>query len=259
MISFPVFRGINASNAASSYLLVGVIIPFIITGSRGATIELTEITGLAICTKNATGQTRMLEYPDGSLHPIKIPFAVWASAQIVSQIAHILLSEVMGYRVVLLENAGKDSGQPASYAAGCVDASTTPCTQYDISRPMVHFTVETWQYGIGVALALPADIQPALISVLDYNTFEATYLWASVLEDGSAQKLSLDYFKSYDANLAQPHRFFDHWRRIQELIPEKYAVRCADMTAKSINDRDVANYIRVMRGGGGETRVGRER
>ena len=241
----PVLRGATAGYADGIYLFIGAVFLFVATGSRGATIELSEISGLSPCTINATAQTRMLEYPDGSLHPVKIPFAVWASAQIVSQIAHILLSEVMGYSVVLLENAGKDSGQPASYAAGCFDATNVPCTQFDISRPKVHFTVETWQYGIGVATALPADLQPALISVLDYNAFEATYLWASVLNDGAAQKLSLDYYKSYDANLAQPHRFFDHWRRIGQLIPQKYAVQCADMAAGSVNDRDLANYIRV--------------
>jgi hypothetical protein len=209
------------------------------------TVELTPITGLAICNpRNATAQNRTLKYPDGSLHPVKIPFAVWVSAQILSQIAHILLSEVMGYQVELLENAGKDSGQPVRYAAGCDDAYDLTCAKTDISHPKVHLTLETWPYGISVAASLPSDIQPELFNVLSYNTYLATYIWAAVVEAAAAEKLSLDYYKGYDAAFL-PHRFFDHWTRMLELIPNQYIIRCSEMLPGSVNDRDAANYVRV--------------
>ncbi len=196
-------------------------------------------------TKNLTELGRTLKYPDGSLHPVKIPFASWASAQILGQIAHILLSEVMGYSVVLLENTGMDSGQPVRYAAGCIDILDPTCSKYDVMAPQVHFTIESWPYGISVASALPPNIQPELLSVLSYNIFDANYLWASVVEDGATQKVSLDYYKSYDAARFQPHRFFDPWQRMLELVPAKYIVRCSDMLPGSINDRNVETYMRV--------------
>ena len=157
------------------------------------------IEGLSAClSTNTSSQGRLLKYPDGTLHPVMIPFAVWASAQIVSQIAHILLSEVMGYSVLLLDNTGKDSGQPVLYAAGCLDILDLTCAHHNILRPTVHFTVETWSYGIGVQAGMPADIQPALLSLLDYYTHDATYLWEAVVLEGTAQRQALD---DYEARL----------------------------------------------------------
>jgi hypothetical protein len=213
--------------------------------SSSALDELTPITGLALCNpRNATAQNRTLKYADGSLHPVKIPFAAWVSAQILSQVAHILLTEVMGYKVELLENAGKDSGQPVRYAAGCEDVIDLTCAKNDISHPKIHFTIETWPYGINVAARLPSDIQPELLSVLDYNTYLATYLWSAVVEAAAAEKLSLDFFKGYDTAF-RPHRFFDRWTRMLELIPSQYIVRCSEMIPGSVNDRDIENYMRV--------------
>lgn len=80
--------------------------------------------------------------------------------------------------------------------------------------------------------------------MLTYKTYLATYIWAAVVEAGAAEKLSLDYYKGYDANF-KPHRFFDHWTRMLELIPSQYIVPCSEMLPGSVNDRDVANYVRV--------------
>lgn len=182
---------------------VVILLWITIDGAVCDTLELTPIQNLSRCfLANTSSPSRMLKYPDGSLHPVMIPFAVWASAQIVSQLAHILLSEVMGYSVQLLENAGKDSGQPIRYAAGCVDILDLTCSHNNLLRPRIHFSVETWTYGISVAESMPSDIKPALLNLLDYNAYDATYLWGATVQDGAKQRQSLDYYK------ASPSTFF---------------------------------------------------
>ena len=169
----------------------------LITVVQGAIADSTDpipITGLEPCLSKNVSQTKFLKYPDGSSHPVKIPFAVWASAQVVAQLGHILLSEVMGYSVQLLENSGKDSGQPVRFAAGCTDILDLTCTIHNLMNPKVHFTVETWSYGIGVETSMDSDVQPVLLNVLDYTTYDATYLWDAVVQDGAAQKQALDYY-----------------------------------------------------------------
>ncbi len=177
--------------------VVKLLLCFTIKSVVSDSLEPTPIQNQSICfLANASSPTRMLKYPDGSLHPVMIPFAVWASAQIVSQVAHILLSEIMGYSVLLLENTGKDSGQPVRYASGCSDTLDLSCSRFNILRPKVHFTIESWSYGISVNEAMPADIQPVLSNLLEYNTYDATYLWKAVVQDGAAQLQSLDYYKA---------------------------------------------------------------
>ncbi len=187
----------------------------------------------------------MLRYPDGTTHPVRIPFAGWASAQVVSQIATILLSEVMGYVVLLLDNAAQNSGQPVRFAAGCEDPDDVECVARNILRPKVHFTLESWQFGISVVSKMRSDIQPTLLGELNYRTYEALYIWDAVARSAAVDLISLDYYNSFDARYFYPRKYFDDWRRLLQ-IPKDFVLRCSDMRQGFVNGRDIVRYSKVQ-------------
>ena len=129
----------------------------------------------------------MLIYPDKSEHSIKVPYATWASAQITSQIAHILLSEVLGYSTSLMASILRSS-DPINMEAGCVDADDATCAVRDATNPAVHISIETWLFGISWADDLPSSIRPPIMRVFNYETLDGYYIWPSVHQAGLASK-----------------------------------------------------------------------
>ena len=168
------------------------------------------------------------------------------SARVVGDIAYILLSEVLGYSTILFDTGAIFSPHVVNYVAGCLDPDDSGCKMRDPESPQVHFTLETWMAGNQRAAALPENIRPPLLSVSDYNLVDGYYLWQQVLDDGlaSKQRLSLDFFRSYDANLFKPHEFFDPWEKVLASVPSHAIVRCSAMGPDSSTPRLTANYIR---------------
>jgi hypothetical protein len=110
-----------------------------------------------------------LHYPNGSLFSVRIPYANWASARISAEIANILLSEVLNYSTVLLDTKTIFSAHVVNYVAGCFDPDDSNCVERDTNNPQVHFTIETWRGGAIRFAQLSGDVQPTLISVLDFT------------------------------------------------------------------------------------------
>jgi hypothetical protein len=190
---------------------------------------------------------RVLKYPDGTSHPVRIPYPNWTSARIMGDIIYILLTEVMGYSAVLFETSALFDSHVVNYAAGCYDPDDETCAERNFERPSVHFTLETWDRGYARALNIPLDVRPVLLSVLSYDLLDEWYLWRDVVDAGwnSTAHLSLDHYRSYDASVFAPHVFFDPWTRVLDLIPPDTIVRCAEMTAAAGIDRAADQYTRA--------------
>jgi hypothetical protein len=197
-------------------------------------------------TLNGSSKLNFLVYPDKSLHSVRIPYPGWTSARVVANIFYILYHEVMKYSVVLVDTTTIFSEHPVNYAAGCLDPDDGECVERDPNNPIVHFTFETWSGGGNRAVTLPQDVRPTLISVLDYSLVDQWYLWQDIIDNGlqSEDHLSLDYYRSYDASNFKPHKFFDPWTRVFELVPDEVIVRCTQKTANSPQPRITDDYIR---------------
>mmetsp|Transcript_53278 Transcript_53278/g.141089 ORF Transcript_53278/g.141089 Transcript_53278/m.141089 type:complete len:754 (-) Transcript_53278:29-2290(-) len=197
--------------------------------------------------RNLSGPLKTLQYADKSTSTFKVPYASWASAQVLSQVVSIILKEYMGYSVELLNNAASSSSYPIWYMAGCVDPDDATCAVHDINFPKIHVSIETWQYGKDKAGTLPVDLRPTLVQVYDYPTYTGFYVWedtVNVAADGD-DHLALDYFKAYDARLHEPHVYFDPWRKMLDLVPSNYIVRCSAMGPTSSFNRRAADYIKA--------------
>ncbi|EKX52799.1 hypothetical protein GUITHDRAFT_133234 [Guillardia theta CCMP2712] len=190
-----------------------------------------------------TEQLRRLKYADGTLHPLKVPYASWASARIISEITYILLAEILQFEVQLLDGTALHSGQPVMYVAGCKNPDDTLCKDNNISDPVVHITVETWSYGIGRVSALPSHLQPTLLTVYDYNTVDHFFLWDTMVQQAQKDSVFLDYYRYYDAARYDPHVYFDPWMSILDMIPIEAVETCSDLDqVKYGNSREKANY-----------------
>jgi hypothetical protein len=193
---------------------------------------------------NGSSKLNYLVYPDKSQHSVRLPYPSWTSSRVVANIAYILYLEVMRYSVVLVDTTTIFSEHPVNYAAGCLDPDDPDCVQRNADNPTVHFTLETWSGGGNRAAILPQDVRPTLISVLDYSLVDEWYLWQDVIDDGlkSAAHLSLDYYRSYDSSNFKPHKFFEPWTRIFELLPDEVIVRCSQMLPNSAFPRNTDDY-----------------
>ncbi|EKX41377.1 hypothetical protein GUITHDRAFT_112591 [Guillardia theta CCMP2712] len=193
-----------------------------------------------------SSQRRSLTYPNGSAVSVSLPFESWSSARVLAQIAFILLDEVMDYRTVVWDGAGLNSAQPVNYAAGCKDPDSTTCTVSNIQDPFLHITLETWSFGIRRVFTLPRDVQPTLISVLDYSTIDSLFIWNSVLQAGKQDGIDLNYYQLYDAKYFVQSKYFDSWQQLLSLIPPGTIETCSELDAGTYaNTREVETYVNV--------------
>ena len=186
-----------------------------------------------------------LKYPDNTLHPVSLPYPEWASGRITGQIAYILLSEVMEYWAHMFNTATDYSDHVVNYVAGCLDPDDPNCVLRAVERPKIHFTIESWEYGIARAAVLPADVRPTLLSVLDYDLSDGFYLWQAQVEKGltSDRYHALDDYRYYNAAYYTPHIFFDTWQHMHSLLPSSCLIPCSQMASGLYNDRYIDLYI----------------
>jgi hypothetical protein len=172
---------------------------------------------------------RMIRYSDGTLHPVLVPYQGWPSAHIIGNIAYILLKEVMGYSTVLVDTGTLMSEHTVNYAAGCLDPDDSNCTDFNILRPQVHFTLEVWEGGRQRAAMLHEDVRPDLLSMLSYNLIDQWYIWLDQVEAGlrDSPPIALDYYRSYNADHFDPRGDFDPWEKLLSLLPPGIVVRCS--------------------------------
>ena len=76
-----------------------------------------------------------LRYPENTVHPVSLPYPLWASGRITGEIAFILISEVMQYWAHMFNTATDYSAQVVNYASGCLDLDDPNCVLRDTTRP----------------------------------------------------------------------------------------------------------------------------
>ena len=154
---------------------------------------------------------RTLVYRDGSEHSVGVPYQRGASAQLIAEIAYILLREVMGYSTVMFDLNSIFSPEMINYVAGCFNPDDIICSSEnrDADHPKVHFSLETWTNGIIRAeKTLPLNIRPQLLGVLNYDLADGFFLWKRTLQAGldASEPILLDSFRAYDATRFEPSR-----------------------------------------------------
>ena len=84
--------------------------------------SLRVLTGADKClNRTSDGNMLFLEYPNGSMQPVRIPYSDRVSAKINAHISSILLSEIMGYSTVFVNVSNNRSNTNAiAYLAGCL-------------------------------------------------------------------------------------------------------------------------------------------
>ena len=140
----------------------------------------------------------------------------------------------MGYSTDLKYFNTQDSNAVA-WAAGCLDFTPSIldafiCPTFDELNPVVHFTLESWIDGQSLAANMSHAIRPSLLSMSSYNLDDAYFLWKDTLQSGldSPEHLALDQYSSYDAAYHKPHKFFDHWSRMTEVMAPEAVITCSD-------------------------------
>ena len=196
---------------------------------------------------NRTRNVNYLTYPDSSIHPILIPSAAWSSSRATGAVVYILLTEVMGYATKLMNVNTVLDDQPVNYVAGCYSSSDKLCQQRNSSNPQLHFTIESWMLGIRRASNLPSDVQPILLSVMDFSVDDSYFIWQSVYDDGfnSSSPQLLDDYRFYNSIKFKPHRYFHPWTRILERFPSEVLVRCSEMSPDGLNVRNTTHYTLI--------------
>ena len=180
--------------------------------------------------KNESTTLYYLRYPDSTLHNVSIPIGNWTSSQVVGEIAYILVHEVIRYSSHLFDTEEIADSATVNYVVGCFDPNDASCPESDINDPKAHFTIESWQGGINRVLALPANLQPVLLNVLDYYLDEQYFVWQSTLDKGLQSKPSIwmNFFGSYNASQYRPHEYFDSWQSVMQQIPPSILLRCSE-------------------------------
>ena len=185
---------------------------------------------------------KSLVYSDGTTSPVRVPYASWVSERVVAAVTYILLSEVMQYSAVFVQNINL-SVQAVSLTKGCRDPNDALCSDRDFDHPIIHFTSESWEGADIAASSGPRLYQPLLQSILNYDTVDSLFVWQGTVDAGlnSPSPLSLDFYRSYNFR-NRPHRFFDPWTRMLELLPANVIMTCSEMGPGSPEDRQADIY-----------------
>ena len=136
----------------------------------------------------------------------------------------------MGYSSILIVDNGEDQAV-VSQVAGCVDMLDPLCSKFDLSDPQVHFTLETWMYGIRRQQSLPSSIQPSLLEVHSYFVDDGYYMWASTINKvpSKPHHIDIDDYIPYNVlHRNDVHRFFDSWETVYDLLTPANIMRCSD-------------------------------
>ena len=198
---------------------------------------------------NKTASLRMLVYSDQSIHPVLVPSCAWSSSRITGAIVFILLHEVMGYSVNLVNVNTVLDDQPVNYVAGCVSPTDIECVERDVDRPQLHFTIESWMMGIRRYYLLPESVKPQLLGALDFSVDDSYFLWQNIVDDAlySDTPVLLNDYHFYNASQFTPSKYFDTWQRILQLIPAYALVPCSSMSPDGENERNTTLYTHVTK------------
>ena len=171
-----------------------------------------------------------LQYPDGSMRPIRIPNPLHTSGKISALISNILLSEILGYSTIFVDESNLSS-RALFDVAGCAGASLIDCDKWELENPKIHFAVEVSDKEEIDMKSLSINVQPILLNILGYDLDDGYFFWDHINQQGRLSECpsELSHFESYNASSHAPHKYFDSWDWFLDEIPEHIFVNCSDI------------------------------
>ena len=157
----------------------------------------------------------------------------------------------MGYTTNFVNVASNDD-QAVSLLVGCINQYDPDCLERNENRPKLHFSIESRFLGLTRIRKFPASFRPALLCVLDYDLDDGYFLWKRVFDDAinANPPLLLDEFGFYNASNYSPHLYFDHWKRMFDLIPNEMFYSCSEIFAGKVSYglfQNQSDFLKLIR------------
>ncbi|CAL1149412.1 unnamed protein product, partial [Cladocopium goreaui] len=169
---------------------------------------LTALCRAELCLPNGIpeGQRLYVLNASNEQSPIRLTIFAWRSSIVTSQIAQILISEVLGYHALVTPETIFDTTAGISRLAGC---ESSDC-QVKTSRTDV--VLDTWLSPVfpfwqGFLAQNPQVAED--LGSMGYQGGDGLYIKGSVLESAANAGLALEYYKSYNMSFHQPYKYFD--------------------------------------------------
>jgi len=176
---------------------------------------------------------------DSTNMPLGVWYNGWASASLTTEVAMILIQEVLGINTVVSE-IGTTSTAGLYAAAGCAnpamyaDEEGRACSLESHARNPHHVVLETWGLGdistMEARLAPIAEVIPEWAGPMGYVGQQGMYIFErerqAIYEEVG---LALEYYKSWDYRWHEPWLYFDKMTDVNASLLRK----CTDLR---IND-----------------------
>ncbi|CAE7785744.1 unnamed protein product [Symbiodinium sp. CCMP2592] len=164
----------------------------------------------------------------------------WISAEVVSELTGILLSEVLGYNVTINTERATESVAGSLQLAGCVSQD---CSE---RQPRSHVAMDSWLWGTPGEFANLETTRPSLaprrLGSMGWTGQESLYVKGSVREEAyHTGGLALDFYRSYNTSQHQAAKFFS---RVADLDTAQF-VPCNSSNYESTSDYQMRTYAEV--------------
>ena len=138
--------------------------------------------------------------------PIRLTIYAWRSSIVTSQIAQILISEVLGYHAIVIPETLFDTTAGIARLIGC---ESSDC---QVKTARTDVVLDTWLSPIftfweGFQAQNPQVAED--LGSMGYQGGDGLYIKGSVLESAANAGLALEYYKSYNLSFHQPYKYFD--------------------------------------------------
>eukprot|EP00439_Symbiodinium_sp_Y106_P060372 s666_g8.t3 len=151
---------------------------------------------------------------DGKDIPIGFFQGAWESAYLTSDIARILVEEVLGYHTWIHPEDGRSAASTPYALAGCLDFNNPTNKQCGINETRLHVCVDCWSASYASVVEDMKDTFPHNIPVdlgsMGYEGEESMYVTKKVLQQAlDAEGLTLDFYRGYNLTHHTPKQYFD--------------------------------------------------
>ncbi|CAE7831424.1 unnamed protein product, partial [Symbiodinium sp. KB8] len=159
-------------------------------------------------------QRALIKTRDGADIPIGFFQGAWESAYLTSEIARILVEEVLGYHTWIHPADGRSAVVTPYALAGCLDFNNATNQQCGINETRLHVCVDCWSATYASVVEDMKETFPHLIPVdlgsMGYEGEESMYLTKDVLQQAlDAEGLPLDFYRGYNLTHHNPKQYFD--------------------------------------------------
>ncbi|CAK9059727.1 unnamed protein product, partial [Durusdinium trenchii] len=168
----------------------------------------------ALCLPTAVSADlrKNLTNAEGESFPVGMVVQAWASAELVSALMEILISEMLGYHVRVDPTAAVDGAAGIHAVLGCRTWMNEKDRGCDTRQVTNHLLVESWWLGWTHVVEDLTEIYKAEMPVsggeMGYDGDEGIFVPQRAMQAGQAEGIALDFYKSYNASWHKPWRFF---------------------------------------------------